>query len=168
MQEIDTSSPCPQLWLPQPLCRHCVILDSLPLQLTSSNQILPLPAPKRRPTNCPIRLCMVANQNDSHGTSNPKILTSTIFLMLAPAKPYDGGLPSSKLCRKHIIDDVLMNEMSSRLQCRTRRCKKYRVTACCFITCRPTWHVHCVKKESHLIICCNFNMPASKRTKFGT
>jgi len=27
---------------------------------------------------------------------------------------------------------------------------------------------HVPKKTSHFIICCNFNLPASKRTKFGT
>jgi hypothetical protein len=46
VQHTPTSSPCPQLWLPQPLKLHEASDASLPLQTTSSIHIGPLPPPK--------------------------------------------------------------------------------------------------------------------------
>ena len=44
-QSSPTSCRCPQLWMPQPLCRHSNREDSVPLHLTPSNHIGPEPLP---------------------------------------------------------------------------------------------------------------------------
>ena len=46
-QTTPASSLWRQLWDPIPRCRHSVSFDSLPEQATSSNQMGPLPCPKR-------------------------------------------------------------------------------------------------------------------------
>ena len=64
-QDIETSSPCSQSLTPQPLCRQSAMDVSDPVQLTPSNQIVPLPGPYLLNNMWPFRLRHTASINQA-------------------------------------------------------------------------------------------------------
>lgn len=77
-QTTPASSLWLQLWDPNPLWRHSVSFDSLPVHETSSNQMGPLPGPKAAPTGADRTLPQPSCLHTTWASTRPQLSSHTV------------------------------------------------------------------------------------------